>query len=172
MDSEEKLGPQRHVVMLDNIRSVFNVGSIYRTSDCVGIAEAWLCGVTPGPTDRFNRPRKDFAKISLGAEHTCVSRRFNTTLDALQQARKDGYVVVALEQAATSIDYRDFVLAPHQKLALVVGTEVEGLSTELLAACDHIIEIPIAGVKESLNVSIAFSVAAFSLLGQGLKLQR
>jgi 23S rRNA (guanosine2251-2'-O)-methyltransferase len=159
------------VLILDDIRSVFNVGSMYRVSDCVGVSEAWLCGVTPGPLDRFGMPRRDFNKVSLGAETTVATHRFETTLDAVTEAKKRGYVVVAIEQSPDSVDYKKVaeVLAHDhagKPIAFVVGREVEGLSADVLAECDVIAEIPLAGQKESLNVAVAFAVAAFRILGR------
>lgn len=154
----------KNVVVLDNIRSTFNVGSIFRTSDALGIDKIILCGTTPTPKDRFGRDREDIAKVSLGAEKTIASEYFATTLSAVKKLKKEGYKIVMIEQSDESIDYKKVKLNKKDCYAFVLGTEVEGLSTNLLKLADHVAEIPMLGDKESLNVSVAFGVAMFRML--------
>ncbi len=151
-------------VVLDNIRSVHNVGSVFRTADCAGISHIYLCGTSPTPIDRFGRKRKDMSKVSLGAEDVVSWKYFKNTEDAILELKKGGIEVVAVEQDKKSINYGDYKLSP--KTAFVFGREVEGISKDILEKCDKIIEIPIYGKKESLNVSVTVGIILFSMVGR------
>ncbi len=153
------------IAVLDNIRSVHNVGSMFRTADGVGIEKMYCCGVTPTPLDRFGRPRKDFAKVSLGAEKFVEWDYAASTARLLSALKKQGYTVIALEQSEHSVSRIPKSSMLTSKFCLVVGNEVNGLSPAILKRADSIIEIPMRGKKESLNVSVAFGIAAYSLLG-------
>jgi len=146
-------------LLLHNIRSVHNVGSIFRTADAVGVKKIILCGYTPGPLDRFGLPRADLHKAALGAEESVSWEREEQTVVAIEKLKQQGYAVVALEQDARAIDYKAF-RAP-ERCALVLGEERHGLSRDILEQCDVAIEIPMRGRKESLNVSVAAGVALF-----------
>ncbi len=153
------------VVLLHNIRSLYNVGSIFRTADAAGVDKIYLCGITPAPVDRFGEPRTKMTKIALGAENTVPWEKISTTAQAIKQLKKAGYRIIAIEQDKKSIPYYA-LRATHYELkrvALVLGAEVEGLPKTILARCDTIVEIPMAGKKESLNVSVAFGIVAFHL---------
>ncbi len=152
------------VVILDNIRSTFNVGSIFRTSDALGVNKIILCGTTPTPQDRFGRDREDISKVALGAEKTITWEYSPTTITAVKKLKKEGYRIIMIEQADSSVDYKKIKLSAKEKAAFVVGTEVEGLSASLLKLADDIAEIPMKGKKESLNVSVAFGAAMFRIL--------
>lgn len=149
------------VLVLDDVRSVFNVASIFRTADAAGVAKIYLCGYTPAPIDRFGRVRKDFAKVSLGAEHS-VPWEKREIGEAIRLLKKEGFTCAGLEQDVGSRDYRAYK-AP-KKTALVVGNEVHGISREVLESLDVILEIPMLGKKESLNVEVATGIALFSFL--------
>lgn len=149
------------VLILDNIRSSHNVGSIFRTADGVGVAKIFLCGYTPCPTDKFERPNKEIAKTALGAEKIIPWQYAATTLEAVKSLKQAGYQIIALEQAENSIDYREVKL--EDKNAIILGEETKGVVPEVLAKCDIIAEIPMLGQKESLNVSVAAGVLLFSL---------
>jgi 23S rRNA (guanosine2251-2'-O)-methyltransferase len=154
------------LIILHNIRSVYNVGSIFRTADASGVAEIILSGYTPTPLDRFDRPRNDFAKVSLGAEKTVPWRYVKTLSQTLAKLKKETYFLAALEQDKSSQNLFTFILpknTSHEKLALVVGNEVRGISKSILKKCDVILEIPMRGKKESLNVSVATGIALFAL---------
>ncbi len=151
-------------VVIDNIRSAHNVGSIFRTSDAAGISQLYLCGTTPCPLDRFKRPRKDIAKVALGAEQTIPWSYEANTIDALTALKTQGFTIIALEQSANSKNYKE--IAPKGKWAFVLGNEVGGISSEVLSLCDYVVEIPMSGKKESLNVSVAFGIAIFRLLNR------
>lgn len=153
------------IAILHNIRSLHNVGSIFRTADAVGIEKVYLCGITPTPFDVFGKPRAQIAKVALGAEKSVPWEHVRSTVKAIERLRRDGYKVVAVEQSKKSKPYYLLNTACYtlKKLALVVGHEVKGLPPTLLKRCDAIIEIPMYGKKESLNVGVAFGVVAFGL---------
>ncbi|MDB5224666.1 MAG: tRNA/rRNA methyltransferase SpoU [Candidatus Adlerbacteria bacterium] len=149
-------------LILPDIRSVHNVGSIFRTADAAGVSKIILCGYSPQPKDRFGRKRADFTKVSLGAEDTVAWEYIESAQDAIQKLKDDGHTIAALEQVRGSVNIFDYE-AP-KKLALIVGNEVGGVSPNLLALCDAALEIPMHGKKESLNVSVATGVALFALI--------
>ncbi|MBP6925501.1 MAG: TrmH family RNA methyltransferase [Candidatus Pacebacteria bacterium] len=153
------------VLVLPNIRSVYNVGSIFRTADAAGIKKIYLVGVTPGPHDRFGRERTDIAKVALGAEKTVVWEHVPTLTAVVQDLRAQGYYIVALEQDVKSVDYKTVTLPQSaSNFAFIVGEETQGLSKDELELADIIVEIPMHGGKESLNVSVATGVAIFRIL--------
>lgn len=150
--------------VLHNIRSAHNAGSIFRTADAGGVSKIVLVGYTPGPYDQYGVLRPDFGKVSLGAEKTVPHERADTLKDALEQLKKDGYTVVGVELDEHATPLFEYTPAIHAKIALVLGNEVSGLSKDDLALCDAVVEIPMQGTKESLNVSVAAGVALYSLL--------
>lgn len=150
------------VLILDNIRSRHNVGSIFRTADCAGVGKIYLCGTTPTPLDRFNREVKEIAKTALGAEKSVVWEYSKTTLSVVKKLKRDGYHIIAIEQSKNSIDYKK--VKARSKVAFVVGNEVDGVAKSILKLCDIVAEIPMRGGKESLNVSVATGVALFRVL--------
>jgi len=150
------------VLILPDIRSAINVGAIFRTADAVGISKIFLVGCTPRPTDTFGRVQKDIAKSALGAE-TWISWKYKKTLiPLLNNLKKDGYEIIAIEQDDRSIDYRKIKIIG--KVAIIMGPEVDGLNKKILDKCDKIVEIPMYGKKESLNVSVACGIALFRIL--------
>jgi 23S rRNA (guanosine2251-2'-O)-methyltransferase len=155
------------VVLLHNIRSLHNVGSIFRTADGAGVEKLYLCGITPGPLNRFGEVVNDVKKTALGAEATVAwdgsARSPLAVSKLLEKLKKDGYKIVALEQDKRATLYTRFRPNKKEKIALILGAEVEGLPKTILNKCDTIIEIPMAGKKESLNVSVAFGIAVFHL---------
>jgi len=150
------------VLVLHNIRSAYNVGAILRTADAAGVYKAYLTGYTPTPLDRFGRERKDVAKAALGAEKSVSWEQRPSLSDAIAHLRDEGFHIVALEQAENSIDYKEF--KPKEKTVLIVGEERYGITKDILDQCDTIIEIPMRGQKESLNVSVATGIALFRIL--------
>ncbi len=155
---------QEVVVVLDNIRSVHNVGAIFRTSDALGIDKIFLCGVTPTPLDRFGRERNDLHKSALGAEKTVSWEYQSSTLSCVEQLKKEGYTVVSVEQSKNSIDYKTVTL--KNKTCFVFGNEVRGVSEDILNQSDQIAEIEMVGDKESLNVSVTFGIVMFRILNK------
>ncbi len=148
------------VLVLDNIRSVHNVGSIFRTAETAGVSKVYCLGTTPTPLDRFSQKRKDFAKVALGAENLVSWEYLESGEQLIRRLKKDGFQIVALEQDEESVDYRKIKFG--DKIALVVGNEVGGVSKSLLKLVDEIAEIPMKGKKESLNVSVATGIMLFS----------
>jgi 23S rRNA (guanosine2251-2'-O)-methyltransferase len=140
------------------------VGSIFRTADAAGVSRIILCGYTPTPLDRFRRERKDFSKVSLGAEKSVPWEYVSRPAAAIARLKRGGFVMLALEQDARSTSLFDFTLPKNKPLALILGNEVRGLSKSLRGAADHILEIPMHGTKESLNVSVAAGIALFALI--------
>lgn len=145
-------------VLLNNIRSLYNVGSIFRTADGVGVEKLWLCGITGIPPD----PK--ISKTALGAEKTVAWEFSETPLVVIEKLRRSGYQIVLLEQTERSVAYDEF--EPKSPFCLVVGNEVKGVGEELLPRCDAAVEIPMARHKHSLNVAAAFAVAAFHFRGR------
>ena len=152
------------VVLLHNIRSLHNVGSIFRTADAAGISKIYLCGITPTPLDRFGRPVLQLTKVALGAEKSVPweAVRISAETKLMDKLKKDGYKILAIEQSKKSVTYNKFKLSG--KIAVIMGNEVRGLPAGILKKSDKILEIPMRGKKESLNVSVAFGVAVFGLL--------
>ena len=156
----------KFAVILDNVRSVHNVGSIFRAADAAGVEKIFCCGITPGPLDRFKHIRADFAKVSLGAEKSVAWESAKDAVSVIERLRSDGWKIFAIEQAERSIPYYEaaaFISGGERGIALVVGTEVGDLTVAVLGAADKILEIPMRGEKESLNVAVAFGIAIFAL---------
>ena len=149
------------ILILPDIRSAVNVGAIFRTADAIGVEKIYLTGCTPCPVDQFGRIESHIAKSALGAETWIKWEYKNTLLPLIKKLKKDGYQIVALEQDNDSIDYRKFKRT--SKMVLIPGPEVNGLDKKILKECDKIIEIPMYGKKESLNVSVALGVALFRI---------
>lgn len=149
-------------LILDNIRSVHNVGSIFRTAEAAGVSCLFLAGVTPAPTDRFGRPRSDFAKVSLGAEKVLDWEQVPSAEAAIYNLKDEGVQIIALEQSPAALHYKE--VRPTSSFALLLGEETKGLPQSTLDLCDIICQIPMLGQKESLNVSVAAGIALFQLL--------
>ncbi|MDB4984481.1 MAG: tRNA/rRNA methyltransferase SpoU [Patescibacteria group bacterium] len=150
------------VLVLHDIRSVINVGAMFRTADAIGVSRIVLSGYTPTPIDRFGRVRTDFAKASLGAEHSVAWEYSDDVFSAVKKLKEEGFQVIGIEQDKNSADYKDIELS--EKIAILMGTETTGIAPELLAQCDAIAEIPMNGTKESLNVSVAAGIILYRFL--------
>ena len=146
------------VLLLHNIRSVQNVGSLFRTSDAFGVKKIYLSGFTPTPLDRFGRPRQDLVKTSLGAEKTIPWEYAKSISSIIKKLKADGFSIVAIEQAPNSFHYTDASAYRGKKVALLLGNEVKGIDPRTLKLCDRAVEIPMQGMKESLNVSVAGAI--------------
>ena len=148
-------------ILLHNIRSVYNVGAIFRTADALGVSKIYLSGYTPTPLDRFGVPRNDFAKSAPGAEKSVPWVFVKSPSTLLKTLSKEGFSICAVEQDTRSIDYKK---APRKnKMIVLFGNEVRGLSPALLSKADVVIEIPMRGTKESLNVSVSAGIVLFKL---------
>lgn len=157
------------IIILHNIRSLYNVGSIFRTADAAGVEKIYLCGITPAPIDQFGKYRPQLTKVSLGAEKyvpwDASARSARATIKLLERLKRDGYKIFAIEQSKKSIPYYKINLRTYDvhRLVLVMGNEVKGLPPSILKKADKILEIPMKGRKESLNVAVAFGIVAFFL---------
>lgn len=157
------------IVILHNIRSLYNVGSIFRTADAAGIEKIYLCGITPEPVDKFGKIRPQLAKVSLGAEKIVGWEYYKSTSRLIDKLKKEKYKIFAVEQAKNSTSYYkvcDVCMGSWVRIALIFGNEVKGIPLAILKKADKILEIPMAGKKESLNVSVAFGIVVFSLIYQ------
>ena len=161
------------VIMLNNIRSNENVGSIFRTADAFCVSKIYLCGYTPTPLDRFGRENKGLTKASLGAEKMVQWEKVQNLETIVERLKIEGFVIIGVEQDAKSLNLKDpktsKLLASSFKLALIFGSEVDGLSDRELELCDYIVEIPMRDQlkrnrgesninKESLNVSVTAGI--------------
>jgi 23S rRNA (guanosine2251-2'-O)-methyltransferase len=149
-------------VLLHNIRSAHNVGSLFRTSDAAGVSRIFLSGYTPTPLDRFGSPRKDLSKVALGAEKFVPWEYQKDPYATITRLRKEGWQIVGVEQDARAVNYRKFKV--KRPTLFILGNEVRGISPALRKKCDALIEIPMRGKKESLNVSVAAGIVLFSFL--------
>lgn len=152
------------VLVLHNIRSAHNVGSMFRTADGAGVSRIILSGYTPGVTDPRGKERAPFIKVSLGAEKIVPYSRAKVLSSVLKKLKKEGYTIVALEQNKISKSLFDYSPAKDEKLAVVMGNEVRGINAQSLKHTDRILHIPMQGKKESLNVGVAAGIALFTLL--------
>ena len=154
------------VVVMDNIRSMHNVGSVFRTADAFLISGICLCGFTPQP------PHRDIHKTALGATESVDWLYYENTADAITALKKQGYKVYAIEQTLGSISLENFKTYINEKsnnslnnsLAFVFGNEVEGVSDQVLAICDGAVEIPQYGMKHSLNISVAAAIVLWEMV--------
>ncbi len=152
---------QINILILHNIRSVENVGAMFRTADAVGIDKIYLTGYTPTPLDRFGRKRKDLAKSALGAEEFVPWEQKKNIFSLLIKLKSEKFLIIGIEQAKNSVDYKKVKL--KEKNVFIVGAEVTGIPKNILKKCDILAEIPMQGKKESLNVSVALGVALFRI---------
>ena len=149
--------PRRPVrVLLDNIRSMYNVGSIFRTSDAAGVEKIYLCGITSKP------PRAEIHKAALGAEQSVPWEYYQNPVDVVQQLKSEGFRIVVLEHTDLRLNYHQ--VEYETPLCLVIGHEVTGVSDEVVALADMAVEIPMFGVKQSLNVSVAYGIAIYEIM--------
>lgn len=145
------------VLVLDNIRSGLNVGSAFRTADAFAIEKIYLCGISAQP------PNKEITKTAIGATESVDWKYEKETVDAIQSLKSEGYQIVAVEQAVGSTALQDFVATSEDKIALVFGNEVNGVSEEVMELADACIEVPQFGTKHSLNISVCVGVVVWEL---------
>jgi tRNA G18 (ribose-2'-O)-methylase SpoU len=145
--------------IVEDVRSLWNVGSIFRSADAAGIDKLFLCGITGSP------PRKEIAKTSLGAEEHVCWEYLPHALDIIPELKKKGITILGLEKNEYSKSLTDILRAAHlnRPICFIVGNEVRGLSFEVLSYCDLVCHLPMNGFKESLNVAVAFGIAAYFL---------
>jgi 23S rRNA (guanosine2251-2'-O)-methyltransferase len=148
------------VVLLHNVRSAHNVGSIFRTAEGAGVSKIYLSGYTPQPIDRFGRVQPAITKTALGADKFLKWEYYRNPYAVIAKLREEGMHIVGVEQAAASIDYRKF--KPKKSTLYIFGNEVRGVSPALLKKCDAVVEIPMHGKKESLNVAVTAGIILFN----------
>jgi len=155
----EELGAVKRfpvTVIAENVRSLYNVGSIFRTSDGALIEKLWLCGYTGYP------PRKEIDKTALGSVESVPWEHETDTISLIKRLKREGYTILALEHTDSSVNYNE---AEYEfPVCLLLGNEVDGLSEEAVALCDQSVEIPMYGLKQSLNVSVAYGVIVYHLV--------
>lgn len=145
------------VIVLDNIRSQHNIGSVFRTSDAFLMQAIYLCGITATP------PHREIHKTALGATDTVSWKYFETTRMAVETLKSEGYKIIAIEQAEESINLEDFSVDNNEKTALIFGNEVDGVSEEIMQLADACIEIPQYGTKHSLNISVSAGIVIWEI---------
>lgn len=148
------------VVILDNVRSLNNIGSVFRTSDAFLVESIYLCGITATP------PHTEIHKTALGAEDSMDWKYFENTTDAINRLRSSGYNIFAIEQVENSIMLEDIELDKTSKYAVILGNEVKGVQQEAVDMCDNCIEIPQYGTKHSLNVSVTAGIVIWDFFKQ------
>jgi 23S rRNA (guanosine2251-2'-O)-methyltransferase len=148
------------IAVLDNVRSMNNVGSIFRSSDAFLLESIYLCGYTPRP------PHRDINKTALGATDTVTWEYHENIVPAIDLLKQKGYLIYAVEQAEGSVMLNDLVVDKSAKIALVFGNEVEGVQDEVINICDQCIEIPQSGMKHSLNISVAAGIVFWQFFKQ------
>lgn len=147
------------VIVLNDIRSMSNVGSLFRTADAFRVEKICLCGITARP------PHKDIRKTALGAEESVDWEGYNSTLDCIHHYKEKGYEILALEQTTDSVDIREWEIT-EKPFVIVLGNEVDGVSDDVLAECDGVLEIPQYGTKHSFNVAVSGGIALWELLSR------
>ena len=150
------------VVVLDHVRSLYNVGSVFRTCDAFRLAGLCLCGITATP------PHPEIHKTALGAEDSVEWKYYKQTLDAVRELKEAGYMVLAVEQCEGSTMLQDFHAEEGKRYAIVLGNEVKGVQQEVVDRCDSCLEIPQFGTKHSMNVSVTAGIAIWSIVVQSL----
>lgn len=148
------------ILILDNVRSLNNIGSVFRTADAFLIEKVFLCGITATP------PHKDIHKTALGATENVAWEYANTTLEVVEKLQKENVKVWAVEQADKALPLAEFVPQQNTKYALVLGHEVQGVSQEVVSQCDGVLEIPQFGTKHSLNISVATGVVVWDVFAK------
>jgi 23S rRNA (guanosine2251-2'-O)-methyltransferase len=145
------------VIVLDNVRSLHNVGSVFRTADAFCVRELYLCGITGKPPDN------EIRKTALGATESVSWKYFPTTREAMHALKEQGFILCAVEQTEGAIMLDEFIPKKEEKIALIFGNEVKGVEQEVINACDKVIEVPQGGTKHSLNIAVSVGVVVWEL---------
>jgi tRNA G18 (ribose-2'-O)-methylase SpoU len=148
------------IAVLDNIRSLNNIGSVFRTADSFLLEAIYLCGITAQP------PHRDIQKTALGATESVTWRHFETTTEAIKALKQDNYKIASIEQTENSIMLNEYTVNKNEKLAIVFGNEVKGVEQEVINNSDVVIEIPQYGTKHSLNISVSAGIVIWELQKQ------
>jgi len=148
------------IVVLDNIRSMHNIGSVFRTSDAFRVEKIYLCGITACP------PNREIQKTALGATESVCWQYFKNTLDAVEELKQNDVLILSVEQVEKSVNLLDFMPPPNKKIALVFGNEVKGVDQEVVNISDYCVEIPQFGTKHSFNVSVTAGIVLWELFNK------
>ncbi len=148
------------IIVLDNIRSLNNIGSVFRTADAFLVEKVYLCGITAKP------PHKDIQKTALGATESVEWEYVENTLDVIKKLQDEGVVIAAIEQAELSVSLEDFSLQKFQKYAVVFGNEVKGVQQKVVSESDLVVEIPQLGTKHSLNIAVSVGVVVWDMFSK------
>ncbi|HNW89129.1 MAG TPA: RNA methyltransferase [Bacteroidales bacterium] len=151
------------VVVLDNVRSMNNIGSVFRTCDAFRVAQLFLCGITATP------PHRDIHKTALGATDSVCWNYFESTRQAVAGLKEQGYLIIAVEQTDTSISLDEYEPDKTKKIALIFGNEIDGIDDEVLELCDFCIEIPQFGTKHSINISVSAGIILWDIVTKSCK---
>jgi len=165
----KKNNKKTKILILDSIRSVLNVGAIFRTADAIGINKIYITGYSPTPLDRFGRIRKDFQKASLDAKINW--EYYENILELIKKLKKENFLIISVEQDKKSIDYKKINIEKEEKIAVIMGNENTGVNPEVLNISDKIIELPMYGSKNSLNVSVTTGIILYSLFDKNYILE-
>lgn len=145
------------IIVLDNVRSMNNIGSVFRTSDAFRLEGIYLCGITATP------PHKDIYKTALGASESVEWNYYKSTVDAIQNLKFEGYIIVSIEQVENSLMLSDFEISKGKKYAIILGNEVKGVLQQVVDISDYCIEIPQFGTKHSFNISVCCGIVLWDL---------
>ncbi len=145
------------VIVLDNVRSQSNVGSIFRTADAFLTSAIYLCGITAQP------PHREIQKTALGATESVTWKYFPKTADAIKELKEAGYITIGIEQAEGSVELQDFRTKSGERYALIFGNEVNGVDQDIINLCDYCVEIPQFGTKHSFNIAISVGIVLWEL---------
>lgn len=145
------------VIVLDNIRSLNNIGSVFRTADAFRVESIFLCGITACP------PNKEIHKTALGATETVNWKYFEKTIDAVNELQNQNFTIISIEQAENSIELQDFKIEKNKNYALIFGNEVKGVEQEVVNASNYCVEIPQFGTKHSFNISVSVGIVLWDL---------
>jgi 23S rRNA (guanosine2251-2'-O)-methyltransferase len=165
VDDFRGAGKAPFIVVLDNVRSLNNIGSVFRTSDAFLVESVYLCGITATP------PHREIQKTALGATESVAWKYFGAVSDAIKSLKEEGVTLIAIEQAEESVSPDEFVLEPGKRYALVFGHEVRGVSQEVMDSCDGCIEIPQYGTKHSFNISVSAGIVLWELFKKSEKMK-
>lgn len=160
VDEVRRIEKHPIVLILDNIRSRNNVGSAFRTADAFLIEKILLCGITATP------PHREIHKTALGATDSVSWSYFDSVMEAVESVKKNGYRVIAIEQADEKVMLQDYRPAEEEKLAFVFGNEIHGVSEEVIRAADRVVELPQYGTKHSLNISVTVGIVLWDVMNK------
>ena len=159
LESFKKSDKNNIILILDNVRSMHNVGSIFRTADGFGIKKIYLCGITAKP------PHREIHKTALGAENSIDWQYYENPSEVINKLKSQGVKIIAIEQAEGSVPLNNFIYDEENPIAIILGNEVEGVSNEAMNMADSCVEIPQFGTKHSFNVSVCTGIVLWQLLG-------